>query len=158
MSWHRPILIRVFSFEETLCFSISFSMEYTAKTQRTQQIPMLIWVFALCTWFSDAFVQMRSHLVSSYIGQLLLCPIFQRTIFPENMYKIGTFLIWWVGYFPDQTFYWGKDLLYEDNMLFHGPFVDNLGSVLILRGSRILYYTTGKFTQKPELHKRQKQQ
>ena len=43
-------------------------------------------------------------------------------------------------------------------MLFHGPFVDDLGSVLILRGSRILYYTTGKFTQKPELHKRQKQQ
>ena len=40
-------------------------------------------------------------------------------------------------------------------MLFHGPFVDNLGSVLILRGSGILYYTTGKFTQKPELHKRQ---
>ena len=36
----------------------------------------------LCTWFSDAFVQMRSHLVSSCIGQFLLCPIFQRTIFP----------------------------------------------------------------------------
>ena len=54
------------------------------------------------------------------------------------MYKIGTFLIWWVGYFPDQTFYRGKDLLYEDNMLFHGPFVDNLGSVLILRGSGII--------------------
>ena len=43
-------------------------------------------------------------------------------------------------------------------MLFHGPFVDNLGSVVILRGIGILYYTTGKFTQKPELKQRQKQQ
>ena len=43
-------------------------------------------------------------------------------------------------------------------MLFHGPCIDNLGSVVILRGSGILYHTTGKFTQKPELHLRQKQQ
>ena len=35
-------------------------------------------------------------------------------------------------------------------MLFHGPCIDNLGSVVILRGGGILYYTgtTGKFAQK----------
>ena len=40
-------------------------------------------------------------------------------------------------------------------MLFLGPRIDNLGSVVIIRGGEILYYTTGKFTQKPELHQRQ---
>ena len=63
-----------------------------------------------------------------------------------------------VGYFPDQKFYWEKGLLYEDKRLFHGICIDNLGSVVILRDSVILYYTTGKFTQKPELHQPQKQQ
>ena len=29
--------------------------------------------------------------------------------------------------------------------------IDNLGSVVIIRGGRILYYNTGKFTQKPEV-------
>ena len=74
------------------------------------------------------------------------------------MYKIGTFLIWWVVYFPDQKFYRGQGLLYMDNRSFHGPCIDNLGSVVILRGSGILYYTTGKITQKPDLHQRQNQQ
>ena len=32
-------------------------------------------------------------------------------------------------------------------MLFLGPCIDNLGSVVIIRGGGILYYTTGKFTQ-----------
>ena len=40
-------------------------------------------------------------------------------------------------------------------MLFLGPCIDNLGSVVIIRGGVILHYTTGKFTQKPELHQRQ---
>ena len=30
--------------------------------------------------------------------------------------------------------------------------------MVVLQGGGILYYTTGKFTQKPELHQRQKQQ
>ena len=38
---------------------------------------------------------------------------------------------------------------------FLGPCIDYLGSVVIIRGGGILYYTTGKFTQKPELHQRQ---
>ena len=67
------------------------------------------------------------------------------------MYKIGKILIWLVGYFPDQKFYRGKGLLYEENRLFLGPCIDNLGSVVIIRGGGILYYTTGK----PELHQRQ---
>ena len=40
-----------------------------------------------------------------------------------------------------------KGLLYEENRLFFGPCIDNLGSVVIIRGGGILYYTTGKFTQ-----------
>ena len=63
------------------------------------------------------------------------------------MYKIGKILIWLVGYFPDQKFHRGKGLLYEENRLFLGPCIDNLGSVVIIRGGGILYYTTGKFTQ-----------
>ena len=63
------------------------------------------------------------------------------------MYKIGKILIWLVGYFPDQKFYREKGLLYEENRLFLGPCIDNLGSVVIIRGGGILYYTTGKFTQ-----------
>ena len=44
MRWHTPILIKVFSlvYEETLCFRKSLSIEHTAKTQRTQHMPMLI--------------------------------------------------------------------------------------------------------------------
>ena len=58
------------------------------------------------------------------------------------MHKIGKFLIWWVAYFPDQKFYLGKCLLYDDNRLFHGPCIDHLGSAVILTGWRdtILYY------------------
>ena len=63
------------------------------------------------------------------------------------MYKIGKILIWLVGYFQDQKFYRWKGLLYEENRLFLGPCIDNLGSVVIIRGGGILYYTTGKFTQ-----------
>ena len=40
-------------------------------------------------------------------------------------------------------------------MLFLGPCIDNLGSVVIIRDGGILHYTTGKLTQKPELHQRQ---
>ena len=71
------------------------------------------------------------------------------------MYRIEKFLIWLVGYFPDQKFYLGKGLLYEENRLYLGPYIDNLGSVVIIRGDGIIYYTTGKFTQKPELYQRQ---
>ena len=63
------------------------------------------------------------------------------------MYKIWKILIWLVEYFPDQKFYRGRGLLYEENKLFLGPCIDNLGSVVIMRGGGILYYTTGKFTQ-----------
>ena len=62
-----------------------------------------------------------------------------------------------VGYFPDQKFYRGKGLLYEENRLFLGPCIDNLGSVVIIRGGggrdSILYYR--KIHTKPELHQRQ---
>ena len=51
--------------------------------------------------------------------------------------------------------YIGKGLLSEENRLFLGPCIDHLGSLVIIRGGGILYYTTGKFTQKPELHQRQ---
>ena len=142
-----------------LVFSISLSIKHTAKTQRTQQMPMLIWVFALwCFWTdADQFIWIfwikqypiwsARILVSCYFAPFSIGPYFR-----ENMYKIGKFLIWWVGYFPDKIFCWGTGLLYEDNRLFHGPCIDNLGSVVNWRGGGILYYTTGKFTQKPELH------
>ena len=84
-----------------------------------------------------------------------IAPFSKGPYFLENMYKIGKFLIWLVGYIPDQKFYWGKGLLYEENMLFLGHCIDNLGSVVIIRGGGILNYTTWKFTQKPELHQRQ---
>ena len=84
-----------------------------------------------------------------------IVPFSKGPYFWENMYKIGKLLIWLVRYFPDQKFYWGKGLLYEENRLFLGPCIDNLGSVIIIRGGGILYYTTGKFTQKLELHQRQ---
>ena len=84
-----------------------------------------------------------------------IVPFSKGPYFWENMYKFGKFLIWLVGYFPDQKFYWGKGLLYEENRLFLGPYIDNLGSVIIIRGGGILYYTPGKFTQNSELHQRQ---
>ena len=77
-----------------------------------------------------------------------IIPFSKGPYFWENMYKIGKFLIWLVGYFPDQKFYWGKGISYRENRLFLGPCIDNLGSVVIIRGGGILYYTTGKFTQK----------
>ena len=71
-----------------------------------------------------------------------IIPFSKGPYFWENMYKIRKFLIWLVGYFPAQKFYWGIGLLYEENRLFLGPCIDNLESVVILRGVGILYYTT----------------
>ena len=54
-------------------------------------------------------------------GQLVYRSVIRLSHFPkgpyfwENMYKIGKILIWLVGYFPDQKFYRGKGLLYEEN-------------------------------------------
>ena len=170
MSWHTPIMIRVFSFlyEETLCFSISLSNGHTAKTQCTQQMPKACWTeYSLCAhgfWFccTDAVQFIWIFWVKHYpiwsariSFSYSIVPFSKGPYFLENMYKIGKILIWLVGYFPDQKFYWGKGLLYEENRLFLGPCIDNLGSLVIIRGGGILYYTTGKFTQKPELHRRQ---
>ena len=55
------------------------------------------------------------------------------------MYKIGNFLIWWVGYFPDQNFIEGNVFYMMTIGYFHGPCIDNLGSMVILRGGGILY-------------------
>ena len=162
MSWHTPILIRVFSFlyEETLCLASLWALDTQRIPSAHNRCPrhadlsirfvhMVFWFFSTdaiqCIWI---FWVKQYPIWSARISfSYSIVPFSKGPYFWENMYKIGKILIWLVGYFPDQKFYRGKGLLYEENRLFLGPFIDNLGSVVIIRGGGILYYTTGKFTQ-----------
>ena len=62
--------------------------------------------------------------------------------------KMGNFEYGWLDIFRTRNLIEGKVLLYEENRLFLGPCIDNLGSVVIIRDGGILYLTTGKFSQK----------
>ena len=67
----------------------------TAKTQRTQHMPMLNWVFALCTWFSDVFVQMRFSLSKVYSAQFFSFEYFELKNIP-----FGQLVYWSVVTLP----------------------------------------------------------
>ena len=162
MSWYTPILIRVFSFfMRQLCVLASL---WALDTQRRPSahnrcprhadlsirfVHMVFWFFSTdAVQFIWIFWVKQYPIWSARISfSYSIVPFSKGPYFWENMYKIGKILIWLVGYFPDQKFYRGKGLLYEENRLFLGPCIDNLGSVVIIRGGGILYYTTGKFTQ-----------
>ena len=99
-------------------------------------------VYLKCTQLSLTFEYFELNII--LFGQLVYWSVVTLSHFPKDhifgkiCIKWWKILIRWVGYFPDQKFYLGKGLLYEDNRLFHEPCIDYLGSVVILRGGGIL--------------------
>ena len=161
MSWHTPILIRVsfFCTRKPCVLASLWALDAqripSAHNRCPRHADLSIRFVHMVFWFicTDAAQFIWIFWVKQYpiwsariLFSYSIVPFSKGPYFWANMYKIGNFLIWLVGYFPGQKFYWGKGLLYVENRLFLGPCIDNLGSVVIIRVGGILYYTTGKFT------------